>query len=290
MASGPGVGVMSAVRVLITSQKGGVGKSTIAANVAAFFAEQRPRERIALIDFDHQATSSAWVTQAPVRNLAVDACDIHRSRGGGAVLQMKKATRHAGADNDLVIADLTWVDVLPADVMLDFDLVVVPTSLSRIEIASTLEFVGRFAPVFNVDRAGHPRLVLLPSRVNDAREYHDVLSQERFPVRFSLATPLPYSLQAQELFGRSYFHRAHDDNLWSAFREVCSELDALIGDVRLRRKTQPVVRTLTAQPRATRAGAGILDRFMAARSAEARPAPVAAKQDDKWFGFLRKRG
>lgn len=281
---------MSAVRVLVTSQKGGVGKSTIAANLAAFFAEHRPGERIALIDFDHQATSSAWVTQAPVRNLVVDACDVHQERGGGAVLRMKKAVRHAGADCELVIADLTWVDVLPAEIMLDFDLVVVPTSLSGIEIASTLEFVGRFAHVFNADRAGNPRLVLLPSRLYDAREYHEVLGQDRFPVRFSLATPLPYSLQAQELFGRSYFHRASDDSLWSAFREVCSELDALIRDVRLRRKTQPVVRALAAQPRATRAGAGILDRFMASRSAEARPAAVAAKTEDKWFGFLRKRG
>lgn len=279
---------MSAVRVLVTSQKGGVGKSTIAANLAAYFAEHRAQQRVALIDFDHQATSSAWTREAPARRLAVHQCDVHKSRDGTGILKMKKVLRDAGRVSDLVIGDLTWVDVLPADLMLDYDVVLVPTSLSRIEIASTLEFFSRFAHLFNSDRAGTPRLVLLPNRLDNLNDYHGVLAQDRFPVRFSLATPVPYSLHAQELFGRSYFYRGSDDALWSAFLEVCGELEQVIEGVRARRKAQPVVHTLDAV-RAGRGPSGILDRFKATRTSAAPVAPQPVPADARWFGFLRKR-
>ncbi|NBR30131.1 MAG: ParA family protein, partial [Betaproteobacteria bacterium] len=43
-----------AIKVLVTSQKGGVGKSTLSANLAAYLSLHGGM-RTALLDFDHQA-------------------------------------------------------------------------------------------------------------------------------------------------------------------------------------------------------------------------------------------
>ena len=52
------------IKILVTNQKGGVGKSTIAANLAAYLALQQGIE-VSLIDFDRQASSSRWTKKAP---------------------------------------------------------------------------------------------------------------------------------------------------------------------------------------------------------------------------------
>ena len=66
---------MNTLKILVTSQKGGVGKSTIAANIAAYFATLL-RKQVTLIDFDHQGTSSTWVRRAHVPNLQIKICDV----------------------------------------------------------------------------------------------------------------------------------------------------------------------------------------------------------------------
>ncbi|MDV7399806.1 ParA family protein, partial [Arthrospira platensis SPKY1] len=55
---------MAAIKVLVTSQKGGVGKSTLSANLCAYLADEG-KKSVSLIDFDHQGSSSEWVQGAP---------------------------------------------------------------------------------------------------------------------------------------------------------------------------------------------------------------------------------
>ncbi|MGA1733088.1 MAG: ParA family protein, partial [Burkholderiaceae bacterium] len=47
---------MQTLKILVTSQKGGVGKSTIAANLAAFFRKNK-NLGTTLIDFDPHGSS-----------------------------------------------------------------------------------------------------------------------------------------------------------------------------------------------------------------------------------------
>jgi len=197
-----------ALKILITSQKGGVGKSTVSANLAAYFSYISGK-KTTLIDFDHQATAGKWVKKAYPIGIDCQTVDLPNSKGSGiALLKAKEALRKANEVREVVITDLTWNDVLPPDFMFEFDLVLVPSSLSRVELDSTLEFVNRFSFIFNSRMKKPPKLVIVPSRVDNLQTYESIFSKS-FNAGFFLSPPVMYSTSANEFFGTEFF--CHDD-------------------------------------------------------------------------------
>ena len=71
---------MSTFKILVTSQKGGVGKSTVSANLAAYF--KRQGESVTLIDFDTHGSSSTWLTRAPSIGVVVQHHVLPLDQGG----------------------------------------------------------------------------------------------------------------------------------------------------------------------------------------------------------------
>ena len=53
-----------ALKILVTSQKGGVGKSTRSANLVAYLSRSM-NLGVTLIDWDPHGSSSNWLKQAP---------------------------------------------------------------------------------------------------------------------------------------------------------------------------------------------------------------------------------
>ena len=165
------------LKILITSQKGGVGKSTLSANLAAYFCHTRGK-KTALIDFDHQATSGKWVKKAYPIGIHCNTADLPNYKGPGIVLLKAKEALRKGVENhQVVVADLTWTDVLSPEFLFEFDLVLVPTSLSIIELDSTLEFINRFSFIFKSRMRKPPKLVLVPSRVDDFETYEAIFTR-----------------------------------------------------------------------------------------------------------------
>jgi hypothetical protein len=244
----------------------------VSANLAAYFSYISGK-KTSLIDFDHQATAGKWVRKAYPIGIDCDTVDLPNAKGSGiALLKAKEALRKATETREVVITDLTWTDVLPPDFLFEFDLVLVPSSLSRVELDSTLEFVNRFSFVFNSRMRQPPKLVIVPSRVDNLQTYESIFSKS-FNAGFFLSPPVMYSTSANEFFGTEFFVMTSNDAVRENFLEFGRSIEQL-GDI------EADFRQTTRQPALTQKVSGsILDRFRAIRNAGS-SAPVRAAAND----------
>jgi hypothetical protein len=156
---------MEAIKILVTNRKGGVGKSTIAANLAAYLRLQKDC-KVSLIDYDEQSSSSGWINKAPNIGIETFKAQMSYQSMGMTLLSAKTALRKFSAGFDVSISDLTWTPNLSENFMHEFDLILVPTSTSKFELASTeifiLEYVLRNPASFANNRQ---YMMAVPSRV-----------------------------------------------------------------------------------------------------------------------------
>jgi cellulose biosynthesis protein BcsQ len=194
---------MSTFKILVTSQKGGVGKSTVSANLAAYF--RRQGQSVTLIDFDTHGSSSTWLTRAPNIGIVVQHHVLPLDQGGNRpILDARLHLRRAASSTQVVICDLTWTDSIAGELMFEYDLVIVPTSVSEIELTATAGFLSRHRWVFDSAIHTPPTLLVCPTRVQPQQLQSDVFSKQRFPVSFMLAPPVLEAQSAREMFERGY--------------------------------------------------------------------------------------
>jgi cellulose biosynthesis protein BcsQ len=208
---------MSTFKILVTSQKGGVGKSTVSANLAAYL--RRQGQTVTLIDFDTHGSSSTWLTRAPNIGVVVQHHILPLDQGGNRpILDARLHLRRAASSSDVVICDLTWTDSIAGELMFEYDLVIVPTSVSEIELAATAGFLSRHRWVFDSSLHPPPTLLVSPTRVQPEQLQSDVFSKQRFPISFMLAPPILEAQSAREMFERGYLMDLHD-NCGASFNE-----------------------------------------------------------------------
>jgi cellulose biosynthesis protein BcsQ len=253
-------------KILITSQKGGVGKSTLSANLVAYFRQVLGR-RTALVDLDRQATASKWFRGAEEACIADALYQLDRGASQGiTALNASRVVRKAAEVNDFVVTDLTWNDVLPKEFFYEFDLLIVPCSLSNVEVDSTMDFLERFAHVLNSSTRTPPKLVIAPSRIRQLDDYERMLSRI-FNIEFFLAPPVNYSSIAQEYFGNTFIFNSPDTEIRQNFSDFAKAVQGLLSQM----AAQPT-RTKQLSPSTGHRDAGtVLDRFMLNRLANRSP-------------------
>jgi cellulose biosynthesis protein BcsQ len=208
---------MSTFKILVTSQKGGVGKSTVSANLAAFL--RRQGKTVTMIDFDTHGSSSTWLTRAPNIGVVVQHHILPLDQGGNRpILDARLHLRRAASSSEVVLCDLTWTDSIAGELMFEFDLIIVPTSVSEIELAATAGFLSRHRWVFDSAIHTPPTLLVSPTRVQPEQLKSDVFSKQRFPVSFMLAPPILEAQTAREMFERGYLMDL-DDACGASFNE-----------------------------------------------------------------------
>jgi hypothetical protein len=124
--------------------------------------------------------------------------------GNRPILDARLHLRRAASSSEVVICDLTWTDSIAGELMFEYDLVIVPTSVSEIELAATAGFLSRHRWVFDSAIHTPPTLLVAPTRVQAEHLKSDVFSKQRFPVSFMLSPPILEAQSAREMFERGY--------------------------------------------------------------------------------------
>ncbi|HZW12384.1 MAG TPA: ParA family protein [Noviherbaspirillum sp.] len=120
--------------IVVANPKGGVGKSTIATNLAGYFAKQG--HKVMLGDVDAQQSSRAWLALRPGSLAPIAPWDIV----DGHVAKPPKRTTHVVLDTPAGLGGTRLDDVLRIA-----DKVVVPLQASMFDILATQEFLQRLA-------------------------------------------------------------------------------------------------------------------------------------------------
>lgn len=232
-----------AFKILVTSQKGGVGKSTLSANLVAYLSRTLGLG-VTLIDWDPHGSSSNWLKQAPNVGAVIQHLSLPVDQGGNRpIFEARLQMRRAASECDILVCDLTWSDSLAGELMFEFDMVLVPTSVSEIELAATSGFLSRNRWVFDSATARRPMLVVCPTRVLNEQLNSDVFTKQRFPVSFMLAPPILEAQSARDLFERGYLMDARDIG-GESFREfgeaICAAREIRMAQAHQPRQPQPV--------------------------------------------------
>jgi chromosome partitioning protein len=140
---------------LVANPKGGVGKSTVATNLAGYFA--RRRDATMLGDLDRQQSSRQWLSLRPESLPAIRSWDID----GDRIARPPQGTTHAVLDSP---AGLHGHDLRVA--LKAADRVIVPLSASLFDIYATQSFLDKLRDKGELKQGG--RVGVLGMRV-DAR-------------------------------------------------------------------------------------------------------------------------
>jgi chromosome partitioning protein len=166
--------------VAVANLKGGVGKSTIAVNLACGLAADR-RQRVALLDADSQGTAAHWggLGALPV---AVEAAPLESARDAGRWVQ-----RVMALDAGMVVLDcpphLSHATEAAVGVA---DLVIIPVTPSGADLVATASAVQLIRQARGARKDSGPRCLLIPSRVDTrtsaGREIPEALRQFGEPI------------------------------------------------------------------------------------------------------------
>lgn len=119
---------------LIANPKGGVGKSTIATNLAGYFAHAGKRTMLG--DVDRQQSARAWLALRPAHLPAIESWEVDADR----IARPPRGVTHVVLDSPAALHGHLLKEVLRVA-----DRIVVPLSPSLFDIYATTAFLAKLA-------------------------------------------------------------------------------------------------------------------------------------------------
>lgn len=125
-------------RIVIANSKGGCGKTTLAVNLAAYYAMRHART--ALLDYDKQASSSYWLrtraqSRAPIHGIAAYQQDL-KNVTRAWLMRLPAGTQKVVVDTP---AGLSGVQL--STILHSADVVIVPVLPSVFDIQAATQFI-----------------------------------------------------------------------------------------------------------------------------------------------------
>lgn len=178
--------------ILIANPKGGSGKTTLATNLAGYFATRG--RRVILSDLDRQQSSLEWLQRRPYKLPLIHGHDARR-KGPIANPEWQVTDSPAGLREDKL-----------SDAVKDADYVIVPIQPSAFDIGATRAFLELLAEE-KVVRKQKTFVAMVgmrvDSRTRSAVGLAEFMKQAGFPVLTCLRNAQVYALAAEQ--GASLF-------------------------------------------------------------------------------------
>ena len=205
------------LKILVVSQKGGVGKSTLSANFSAYCGKMLKKKTL-LLDCDPHASASSWLKALEPENVEVKHHLINDFTAQRWYIGMRNIIRKNLQGFDFLVCDLTWTKSMSAEFVKEFDLIIIPTSVSLIEIDATNIFIEE-----NLKKLSRtntlPDLLICPSQVINDELKGNPFDSRTFNFPFFLLPPIPSDPQVRALFEKGYTFES-EDFIASSFRKV----------------------------------------------------------------------
>ena len=144
--------------IAVAGRKGGVGKSTIAGNLAAEFAAMKRSVRV--LDADPQHSLVAWAEQGD----GMLARAVEKVEGGAGTLRAR--ARQAEKDADIVLIDTPpGAPEIAYEAALAADLMLLPCGPSPLDLFALKEALSLALKARAERRSKKPRIRFVPSKV-----------------------------------------------------------------------------------------------------------------------------
>ena len=174
--------------VMVLNAKGGCGKSTLATNIAVFFA--REGQQVCIADYDPQQSSLDWLAQRPADLPAI-----------AGVRAFEDGVRNVSRSTDILVIDA------PArvhgtelnELVRRAETIVVPVLPSSIDMKASQHFMTELLEIGKVSRR-QARLALVANRVRE----HTLIYEELDQYLSKLKVPYLGCLREAQNYVRAY--------------------------------------------------------------------------------------
>ncbi len=144
--------------ILVVNPKGGCGKTTIATNLAGYYASKGID--VALVDMDQQGSSYQWAISRPTKAPKVDIYQEEKDYNARRIIYDCPAQIHIGLTTDLINKS---------------DVIVMPINPSIIDHRAAFKFIFDVRSMMRADMCKRIKIGLVANRANDKyKSFHEL--------------------------------------------------------------------------------------------------------------------
>jgi chromosome partitioning protein len=169
--------------ILVINSKGGSGKTTLATNLASYYASKKIR--VAIMDYDPQGSSIQWLRLRPDEAEKVHGANAAPAKGA---IPLRSTHAWVPADTEVTIIDAPAgaKGLLLQDLVRKSNFIVIPVAPSPIDIHATADFIKELF-LFGGARTSGAKIAVVANRVrNSSSKVYEALQ------RFLNSLKLPF--------------------------------------------------------------------------------------------------
>ena len=124
-------------KILVINSKGGAGKTTVATNLASYYAHQG--EKTALMDYDPQGSTMQWLKLRPSHLNTIHGADASKRKGN--VIRSWQMVIPYGTERLIIDAPAGVDGILLQELVQKSDRIIIPVGPSPVDIHATSDFI-----------------------------------------------------------------------------------------------------------------------------------------------------